>query len=178
MTFSRFGLQSCDVHFKILRHHFLDVVDRNLFFGVLDELVDNLLGERQGEFLSIERSLAISEMSTPSSSRTFVLMFFAIYSTIFFRYLYPVAEHFALQYADSGFVIRSSEFCRKPPLESRKQSLFNILHIHRCLVRSQDHLFPVLMEVIEDMEETSWYPIFRRGIAHRRRSICHHCRSE
>ena len=46
------------------------------------------------------------------------------------------------------------QFSQQTPLEAREQSLFHPLQSHRRAVGSQDELATVLMQVIEDMEES------------------------
>src|SRR5690606_30620702 len=68
--------------------------------------------------------------------------------------LNPVTAQFINKYFSSGVEIWCLNFCCKSPFESGNNTFLDVHNIHRRTVRSQYDLFSVLVQIIENVEET------------------------
>ena len=63
------------------------------------------------------------------------------------------AESTGFQHFETCRVVRTAQLDGQPPFETGKQTLFEILQVHRSAVGSENQLFPALVKVVEDIEE-------------------------
>ena len=114
--FPGFGVDQIDRDVEVIANNLLDIIDGDLPGGVLDELVDHLLGKVKGDGLFVQRRLGqqgdqgafqFADVGIDAVGKIF---------NNFLRDLDPVAVKFFLQDGDPWFPGRAAAGRRKVPI--------------------------------------------------------------
>ena len=147
------ALEKLDGQVEIVAHHLLDVVDADLAGGVLDKLVNHVLGQIQGDRLAVQAGLR-HERNQRAFKFTHVGRD-AVREVLddLTRQLDAVGVHLLFQDGHARFQRGDLEVGTESPLEAGQQALLHALHLHRRLVRRQHNLLSGLVQVVKDVEE-------------------------
>jgi len=150
---SGLALEELDGQVEVVAHHLLDVVDADLAGGVLDKLVDHVLGQIQGDRFAVQACLRHER-----NQRAFELTHVgrdAVGEVLddLTRQLDAVGVHLLFQDGHARFQRGNLEVGAEPPLKAGQQALLHALHFNRRLVRRQHDLLSGLVQVVEDVEE-------------------------
>ena len=147
------ALEELDGQVEVIAHHFLDVVDAHFAGGVLDELVDHVLGQIQGDRLAVQACL---RHERNQCTFQFTHVGCDAVGEVFddlTRQLDAVGVHLLFQDGHASLQRGNLEVGAESPLEARQQALLHALHLHGRLVRRQHNLLPGLVQVVENVEE-------------------------
>ena len=146
-------IEALDVDMQEVADDFDDVLDCDLFLAYPDIDLQNLLDERQGNFLAHIDGIGYqgrqSALDFPDVGGDIVRQV----ADDFVRKL--EAEFLSLDSddLDFGVVVGRVELGRKSPLEAGQQSLFDVLQLHGRFIRGKDQLFACQLQVVEYVEE-------------------------
>ena len=153
LALARCVLDGVDREVKVVADNFLDVVDGDLAYAALDILVDHLFREVEGDLLAVQCALC-NERDEGTLQLTHVSI--NIVRDVF-DHVIGQFDTFVLclleKYLLAGFHIGSLQVGAKTPFKTAEKAGFETLQFAGSLVRGDDNLAVVLMQVIEDMEE-------------------------
>ena len=153
LAFPRLALQQLDGQIEVIAHHLLDVVNADFACGVLDKLVNHVLGQIQGDGLAVQACLGdqrdqcafqFTHVGGDAVGEVF---------DDFSRQFDAVGVHLLLQDGHARLKRGHLKVGAQTPLEAREEALLHALHFNGWLVRGENDLFAGLVKVIEDVEE-------------------------